>query len=84
MAWGFGYKTVGVVWDKQYINPGNYTMSQWELCLIFKRGRIPQPRGSRNVQQLVSSMRGKHSEKPWEVRDMSLEKIVAIEKELGR
>ena len=29
--------------------PGFYTLSQCELCLVFKRGAIPQPRGARNV-----------------------------------
>ena len=67
-AWGFKWATVGFVWDKQRVNPGFYTMSQCELCLIGKRGKIPQPRGARNVRQLVSSMRQKHSMKPAEVR----------------
>ena len=35
-------------------------------------------------KHLVLSMRGKHSQKPWQVRDMSLEEIVAIEKAIGR
>jgi len=56
------------VWDKQKTNPGFYTLSQCELCLVFKRGRIPQPRGARNIRQLVSAGRGPHSEKPAEVR----------------
>ena len=43
-------------------------MSQVELCLIGKRGKIPKPRGARNIRQLVSEMRGKHSAKPAEVR----------------
>jgi len=68
-AWGFKWATVGFVWDKQRVNPGFYTMSQCELCLIGKRGKIPQPRGARNVRQLVSSMREKHSKKPDEVRN---------------
>jgi N6-adenosine-specific RNA methylase IME4 len=67
-AWGFEYITVGFVWDKQRVNPGYYTMSQCELCLIGKRGRIPTPRGARNVRQFVSELRGEHSEKPEEVR----------------
>jgi N6-adenosine-specific RNA methylase IME4 len=67
-AWGFKWATVGFVWDKQRVNPGFYTMSQCELCLIGKRGRIPTPRGARNVRQFLSSMRGRHSEKPDEVR----------------
>jgi N6-adenosine-specific RNA methylase IME4 len=68
-AWGFKYVTVGFVWDKQRVNPGYYTMSQCELCLIGKKGKIPVPRGARNVRQFVSSLRTEHSEKPAEVRD---------------
>ncbi len=50
------------------MNPGHYTLSQCELCLVFRRGRIPTPRGSRNERQLVAAPRGAHSEKPAEVR----------------
>jgi len=67
-TWGFKYRTVAFVWDKMVHNPGQYTLSYCELCLVFKRGRIPKPRGSRNVKQLVRVPRGKHSEKPDEVR----------------
>ena len=63
-SWGFEYKTVGFVWNKMVHNPGQYTMSYCELCLIFKRGRIPKPRGARNIKQLVEIPRGEHSEKP--------------------
>lgn len=66
-AWGFEYKTVAFVWDKMVHNPGQYTMSYCELCLVFKRGRIPQPRGARNIKQLIRVPRGKHSVKPLEV-----------------
>lgn len=65
--WGFKYKTVAFIWDKMVHNPGQYTLSYCELCLLFKRGRIPRPRGARNVKQLVRSPRKKHSEKPVEV-----------------
>ena len=67
-AWGFSWATVAFVWDKQRVNPGFYTLSQCELCLVFKRGRIPTPRGVRNVRQLVSEPRAEHSRKPVEVR----------------
>tara|TARA_R100000315_G_C5152236_1_gene87275 strand:- start:37 stop:591 length:555 start_codon:yes stop_codon:yes gene_type:complete len=67
-AWGFKWATIAFVWDKEMVNPGYYTMSQCELVLLGKRGKIPQPRGLRNVRQLVSSKRGKHSQKPEEVR----------------
>ena len=72
-AWGFEYKTVAFIWDKMNHNPGQYTLSNCELCLVFKRGRIPKPRGARNIKQLVRSPRKEHSEKPIEV-------IQAIEK----
>ena len=66
-AWGFEYKTVAFVWDKMVHNPGQYTLSYCELCLVFKKGRIPKPRGARNIKQLVRVRRGKHSEKPIKV-----------------
>lgn len=66
-AWGFEYKTIAFVWDKQIHNPGRYTLSQTEFVLACKKGRFPTPRGTRNIKQLVSAKRGKHSEKPLEV-----------------
>ena len=68
-AWGFEYKTVAFVWDKMIHNPGRYTLSQTEFVLAFTKGKFPQPRGARNVRQLVTIPRGKHSEKPLEVID---------------
>lgn len=66
-AWGFKYKTVAFVWDKMVHNPGRYTLSQTEFVLAFKRGKFPQPRGARNVRQMVTVHRGEHSVKPVEV-----------------
>lgn len=66
-AWGFEYKTVAFVWDKMVHNPGRYTLSQTEFVLAFKKGRIPSPRGARNIRQMITIHRGKHSEKPVEV-----------------
>ena len=68
-SWGFKYATVAFIWNKMKVNPGHYTMSQCEICLVFKRGKIPLPRGLRNVRQLIECKRGKHSEKPLEARD---------------
>ena len=73
-AWGFQWSTVAFVWVKDKVNPGFYTMSQCELCLVGKRGKIPQPRGARNIRQLVESPRGKHSAKPDAVR----QRIIAM------
>ena len=67
-SWGLKYATVAFVWDKQRVNPGFYTMSQCELCLVAKKGKIPRPRGARNIRQFVTSLREKHSQKPSEVR----------------
>ena len=66
-SWGFEYKTVAFVWDKMIHNPGRYTLSQTEFCIVMKKGKIPSPRGARNIRQLLSIPRRKHSEKPEEV-----------------
>jgi N6-adenosine-specific RNA methylase IME4 len=44
-------------------------MTQTEPVLCFKKGKIPQPRGTRNERQVVEAMRGRHSEKPREVQE---------------
>lgn len=67
-SWGFEYKTVAFAWDKIKPNPGYYTMSQLEMCLVGKQGKIPAPRGARNERQWLSEKKTKHSAKPEEVR----------------
>ena len=80
-SWGFKYITVAFIWEKQGNSlAGNYTMSQCELCLVFKRGRIPQPRGKRNIRQFLSCKRGRHSDKPDEVRHRITEMFPAQSK----
>lgn len=66
-SWGFKYKTIAFVWDKMMHNPGRYTLSQTEFCIVFKRGTIPTPRGARNIRQLVAIPRGEHSQKPTKI-----------------
>ena len=68
VEWGFNYKTVAFVWDKQITNCGNYTLPQIEQVLLFKRGKIPTPRGIRNTRQFYSERKTKHSKKPHEIR----------------
>jgi len=68
LAWGFSYATVGFVWYKQLPNPGHYTMSECEICLIGRKGNIPKDYGSRNVRQFLSEKRKEHSRKPSEIR----------------
>ena len=65
--WGFEFKTVAFVWDKQRTNYGFYTLSQCELCLVFKKGRIPQKQ-VKNVKQFLSKHVERHSQKPAEIR----------------
>ena len=67
-AWGFSYITVGFVWEKiGRTNPGNYTNSSCEFCLIGKKGSIPKPRGSRTIKQMFKRRKGRHSAKPFEI-----------------
>lgn len=65
--WRFEFKTVAFVWDKQRTNYGFYTLSQCELCLVFKKGRIPKKQVN-NIKQFLSSHVEKHSKKPEEIR----------------
>ena len=69
-AWGFEYKTIAFVWYKEKHNPGYYTMGECEICLVAKKkgGKIPTPRGARNIRQFLSEKRSKHSKKPAEIR----------------
>ena len=67
-SWGLKYITVGFVWYKHYPLQGHYTMPDCELCLIFKKGKIPKPKGETNIPQFVSCRKSKHSSKPIEVR----------------
>ena len=67
-AWGFEWGTIAFVWHKGKANPGFYTMSENEVCLVFKRGKIPSPRGARNIRQTILHPRSKHSRKPDEAR----------------
>ena len=46
-TWGYKYATIAFIWHKQKTNPGHYTMSECEICLVGKRGKIPTARGDR-------------------------------------
>ncbi len=73
-AWGFQYKTAGFVWAKTnsdertfFMGMGSYTRSNAEICLLGLKGRLERQSGG--VRSLVVAPRGRHSEKPGEVRD---------------
>lgn len=57
-AWGFEYKTVAFVWDKQIHNPGRYTLSQTEFVLAFKRGKFPTPKRSKKCTTVGFTQKG--------------------------
>lgn len=69
-AWGFKFKTIAFVWSKrtsrglEVANLGRWTMGNVELCLLGTRGQ-PQ-RAVKNVRQLITAARTRHSEKPEE------------------
>jgi len=68
--WGFKYVNIGFVWHKPNRTLcGYYTMNQTELCLIFKKGKIPMPRGNRNEVEFLSEKASIHSRKPDELRE---------------
>lgn len=70
--WGFTYKTI-VTWGKDKIGLGQYFRGQTEHCLFGVRGNIPYKVVDGKRQQgrtLIIAPRGKHSEKPEEMREM--------------
>ena len=84
-SWGFEYITVGFVWVKTCLNGtirmdglGNYTMSNAEICLIGKKGKIS--RKNTGVKQIILEQKTKHSKKPDEIR----ERIVRLMGDLPR
>jgi N6-adenosine-specific RNA methylase IME4 len=78
-AWGFKYKTIGFTWLKkeksglQSCYVGFWTLKCGEICLLATKGRMNKYLKKRNVRQLVEAIRGKHSEKPNEVRQRIIE-----------
>jgi N6-adenosine-specific RNA methylase IME4 len=79
--WGFEYRTIAFIWNKLVHNPGKYTMSYCEVCLLFKKGKIPTPRGSRNIKQYVEEKRQQHSKKPDVIRK-NIEKMFPSQKKI--
>ena len=85
-AWGMPYKTIAFVWNKkeksgkQVCYYGKWTMKGTELCLLGAKGKVNSLIQSHKVRQLVEAQRGKHSQKPDEVRN----KIVELMGDLPR
>ena len=64
--WGFTYKTIAFVWDKQNFGMGYWTRKGSEICLLFTKGH--PKRSNAGVRQFISSKVREHSRKPDEVR----------------
>jgi len=68
--WGLRYSSMPFVWVKDGRGVcGPWTMQYCEFVLLFRQGKRPQPKGSTKERQLLISQRGRHSEKPDEIRD---------------
>ncbi len=79
-SWGFNYRTIGFVWVKQnkksdslFYGLGRWTRGNTEPCLLATRGK--PKRISRAVYQIIFHPRGKHSQKPPEIRQKIVELI---------
>jgi len=73
-SWGFKYKTCAFCWVKQnpksksiFAGLGRWVQGNAEICLLATRGK--PHRVSKSVKQIVLAPRGRHSEKPAEVRE---------------
>jgi site-specific DNA-methyltransferase (adenine-specific) len=73
-TWGFRYSTVAFSWVKMtrdgrpVSGMGHSTKSSTELCLLGRRGK-GLSRVDATVLQVILAPRGRHSQKPAEVRD---------------
>ena len=67
---GFDYITIAFVWHKMRANVGNYTMPGCEICLLFKKGKIPGDRvRNPGTKQFLEEKSTTHSTKPKEIAD---------------
>lgn len=77
-SWGFIYKCCAFTWVKTtskgiYSGLGNWTLGNAELCLLATHKTFPKRQ--KPVKQIVMSNKGKHSEKPREVRKRIVELV---------
>ena len=62
-AWGFSYRSCAV-WDKEVMGMGYWFRQQTELLLVGILGAMPSPEPASRVSSLITSRRGRHSQKP--------------------
>lgn len=83
-SWGFKYITIAFVWHHKMALLGNYTMAGCELCLLFKKGKIPKGKlkGKGNgVKQFLEEKKEYASKKPNEIRDR-IKKLFPLSKRI--
>jgi N6-adenosine-specific RNA methylase IME4 len=80
-AWGFTYKTIGLVWVKQnrsgeglFTGMGYWTRANAEFCILATRGS--PKRLAPDVQQVIVAPLREHSRKPDEARNR-IERLLA-------
>ena len=64
--WGFTYKTIAFIWDKQNFGLGYWTRKGAEICLLFTKGHPKRQDGG--VRQFISQKVREHSKKPDEIK----------------
>ena len=83
-SWGFKYITVAFVWHHKMALLGNYTMAGCELCLLFRKGKIPEGkiRGKGNgIKQFYEEQKEYASKKPDGIRDR-IKKLFPLSKRI--
>ena len=64
-AWGFEYKSM-LIWTKPQMGLGNFWRVSHEILLLGVRGKCPFL--DRSIKSWIEVSRGKHSQKPEEIR----------------
>ena len=71
-CWGFEYKSQAV-WDKKRQGMGFWFRGQHEILLVGTKGKFSPPEPTKRKPSVFSFVRGKHSKKPDEIRDLIVE-----------
>ena len=67
-AWGFQYKS-HAIWDKVKIGMGYWFRGQHEILLVGTKGKFSPPPQTLRTSSVFRYKRGRHSEKPCQIRD---------------
>lgn len=66
-VWEFDYRS-SLVWDKEIIGMGYWFRGQHEYLLVGVKGEFPPPEQSIRISSMFKQQRGKHSQKPEDIR----------------